>query len=309
MAEDPATRLGKELTRLRLLKGLNVNELVSRCAPLGRTTISKALNAGPGRGVPTPETVVRICRALGADSVPLLELVRQAKEDARTPRPGPQAEDRSRQFTREPENPEPGDAELTGMFNPLRRENLERSVQWALESAPPIPLAHDPATRADGIYAVYYTGRHPLYRPVSTPACTTPLYVGTARPSGYLRRSASEGPTGALNTRLKDHRTSIDQAEDLELADFHVRYLPVEEVWISGAGALMVGDHRPIWNTVVEGFGHHNPGTARRDFTPRSPWDELHPGRPWAVEQRPAKTSAMELRRAVRQHIARLTGR
>ncbi len=305
MAGEPATRLAEELNRLRLAKGLNVNELVSKCAPLGRTTISKALNARPGREVPTPETVIRICRALGADSTPLLELVRQAKEDARTPYPGPQAEDHSRQFTREPESPEPGDAEVTGLFNPLRRENLERSVQWALESAPPIPLAQDPATRADGIYAVYYTGRDPLYRPVSTPSCTTPLYVGTARPSGMPRHSASGQPTGALNKRMKDHRKTIDQTQDLDLADFHVRYLPVEEVWIPGAVQLMIGDHRPVWNTVVEGFGHHNPGSARRHSTPRSPWDELHPGRPWTVHQGPAKTSATQLRRAVRQHFTR----
>jgi hypothetical protein len=139
---------------------------------------------------------------------------------------------------------------VTGLFNPLRRENLERSVQWALESAPPIPLAQDPAAKADGIYAVYYTGRHPLYRPVSDPACASPLYVGAARPSGQPRHSGSEQPTGAVNRWMKDHRKTVDQAEDLDLADFHVRYLPLEEVWISGAVRLMVGDHRPVWNTV-----------------------------------------------------------
>ncbi|MFM9596235.1 Eco29kI family restriction endonuclease [Streptomyces scabiei] len=305
MADDPLSQLSEKLTELRLASGWNVNELVTRCPPLGRTTISNALNARRGTKVPTPNTVVRICRAFGADSAPLLELARQAREDARTPPPGPQAEDRSRQFTREPEDEAVDTAAVTGLFNPLRRENLERAVQWALESAPPVPLTQIPAAPADGLYALYYTGRHPLYRPVSSPACTVPVYVGKARPSGDFRDRPSSRPSGAINRRLKEHRSSLDQVNDLDAQDFQVRYLPVEEIWMSGAERLVIGDHRPVWIVVADGFGNHYPGASRRAMSPRSLWDELHPGRSWATEQRPAKLSRADVRRAVRQHFAR----
>ncbi|MEV7952763.1 Eco29kI family restriction endonuclease [Streptomyces sp. NPDC088141] len=313
---DPLTLLGQELKKIQVVSGLNVNQLIARCAPIRRTTISRALNARLGREVPTPATIVAICRATGSKPGPLLELGRQAREDAGTPPAGPQALDRSRQFTREPTTEtshpaEVGDSELIGSFDPLRRENLVRSVQWALEASPPIPLTKEPVGSPDGLYALYYLGSHPLYRPASSSACTTPLYVGSARPSGYRKGTerATAAPTGAIGSRLRVHRKSIEQAEDLDVADFRVRYLPVDETWIGGAERLMIGDHRPVWNTVVEGFGVHNPGSGRAPHARRSAWDELHEGRVWAQPMQPAARSADELRHAVRVHFKRVAGR
>ncbi|MFF5895521.1 helix-turn-helix domain-containing protein [Streptomyces argenteolus] len=88
VTNDPLAELGQRLTDLRVMSGWNVNQLVARCGSLGRTVISNALNARKGRKIPSADTVVRICQALGADSTPLLELLRQAKEDRRTPPPG-----------------------------------------------------------------------------------------------------------------------------------------------------------------------------------------------------------------------------
>ncbi|MFG3370341.1 Eco29kI family restriction endonuclease [Streptomyces sp. NPDC048156] len=306
MATDPLEELSERLTQLRLAKGWNVNQLVNRCSShLARTTISNALNARKGRKVPTAETVIVICRALGADATPLLELVRQARQHARTPPPGPQGPDRSRQFTREPEDAADDAPDANGLFNPLRRENLERSVQWALESATPVPLTQIPQAPADGLYALYYTGRHPLYRPVSSTACTVPVYVGKCRPLGELRGRPSSRPAGALNRRLAALCSSLDQIDELDAGDFQARYLPVEEIWMAGAERLMIGDHLPVWNVVAEGFGNHYPGKNRLRLSPRSLWDELHPGRSWATEQGPARLSRAELRRAVREHFKR----
>lgn len=39
--------------------------------------------------------------------------------------------------------------------------------------------------------------------------------------------------------------------------------------------------YTPLWNTVVDGFGNHDPGADRYNQA-RSEWDALHPGRPWA---------------------------
>lgn len=304
MTNDPLAELSKRLTDLRVTSGWNVNQLVARCDPLGRTVISNALNARKGRKVPSADTVVRICRALGADATPLLELLRQAKEDRRTPPPGPRAEDRSRQFTRELSSEVDDAAGTSGRFDPLRRENLERSVQWALESAPPVPLASFPAAPVEGLYALYYVGSHSLYRPVSSSACAVPIYVGKSLPSGKSRNGMVV--QGSMNRRMRTHLRSLEAVHDLDVQDFLVRHLPVDEIWTTGPERLMIGDHRPVWNVVVEGFGVHMQGSGRAGMTPRTFWDELHPGRPQAERQGDAKLSRAELQRAVRQHFARM---
>ncbi|WP_442818358.1 Eco29kI family restriction endonuclease [Streptomyces sp. NBC_01237] len=285
------------------MSGWNVNQLVARCGSLGRTVISNALNARKGRKIPSADTVVRICQALGADSTPLLELLRQAKEDRRTPPPGPRAEDRSRQFAREPSSEVDDAADTSGRFDPLRRENLERSVQWALESAPPVPLASFPAAPVEGLYALYYVGSHSLYRPVSSSACAVPIYVDKSLPSGKSRSGMAV--RGSMNRRLRTHLRSLEDVHDLDALDFLVRYLPVDEIWTIGPERLMIGDHRPVWN-VVEGFGVHMQGSFRAATTPRTFWDELHPGRPQSERQRDAELSRADLQRAVRQHFARV---
>ncbi len=304
VTSDPLAELGQRLTDLRVMSGWNVNQLVARCDPLGRTVISNALNARKGRKVPSADTVVRICRALGADSTPLLELLRQAKEDRRTPPPGPRAEDRSRQFAREPSSEVDDAADTSGRFDPLRRENLERSVQWALESAPPVPLASFPAAPVEGLYALYYVGSHSLYHPVSSSACAVPVYVGKSVPGGKSRSGVVV--RGSMNRRLRTHLRSLEDVHDLDAQDFLVRYLPVDELWTIGPERLMIGDHRPVWNVVAEGFGVHAQGSIRAATTPRTFWDELHPGRPQAEHQRDAKLSRAELQRAVWQHFARM---
>ncbi|MEU9005494.1 Eco29kI family restriction endonuclease [Streptomyces sp. NPDC048551] len=195
-------------------------------------------------------------------------------------------------------------ADTSGRFDPLRRENLERSVQWALESAPPVSLTSFPTAPVEGLYALYYAGSHSLYRPVSSPACAVPIYVGKSVPGGKSR-SGVVG-RGSMNRRLRIHLRSLEDVHDLDVQDFLVRYLPVDEIWTIGPERLMIGDHRPVWNVVVEGFGVHTPGSGRAARTPRTFWDELHPGRPQAELQGDARLSRAELQGAVRQHFARV---
>jgi hypothetical protein len=45
--------------------------------------------------------------------------------------------------------------------------------------------------------------------------------------------------------------------------------------------AELIRRYRPLWNTVVDGFGNHDPGAGRYNQA-RSEWDVLHPGRLWA---------------------------
>ncbi|MFF5895522.1 Eco29kI family restriction endonuclease [Streptomyces argenteolus] len=177
-------------------------------------------------------------------------------------------------------------------------------MQWALESAPPVPLASFPAAPVEGLYALYYVGSHSLYRPVSSSACAVPIYVGKSLSSGKSRSGMVV--RGSMNRRLRTHLRSLKDVHDLDAQDFLVRYLPVDEIWTIGPERLMIGDHRPVWNVVVEGFGVHMQGSVRAPTTPRTFWDELHPGRPQSERQRDAELSRADLQRAVRQHFARM---
>ena len=51
------------------------------------------------------------------------------------------------------------------------------------------------------------------------------------------------------------------------------RIVPVE--------STLIRKHHPLWNSIVDGFGNHDPGRGRYNQA-RSEWDVLHPGRPWA---------------------------
>ena len=45
--------------------------------------------------------------------------------------------------------------------------------------------------------------------------------------------------------------------------------------------AALIRQYTPIWNSCIDGFGNHDPGSGRYDQA-KSDWDILHPGRQWA---------------------------
>ena len=49
--------------------------------------------------------------------------------------------------------------------------------------------------------------------------------------------------------------------------------------------AALIRQYTPIWNSCIDGFGNHDPGSGRYDQA-KSDWDILHPGRPWADKLR-----------------------
>ncbi|MGW1224595.1 Eco29kI family restriction endonuclease [Streptomyces sp. NPDC002530] len=167
----------------------------------------------------------------------------------------------------------------------------------------PVPLGAVPPIHGSGIYALYYCGPHPLYREISHPDCLSPIYVGQARPDGVRKGAKSVGPGVKLWDRLYLHRRSIHAAHDLDLADFKVRFLVSIEAFVSLAERVMINHYRPVWNSVVDGFGNNDPGAPRRKNGARPPWDELHPGRWWSHPENmptPSKTPASTSRTRIR---------
>ena len=185
-------------------------------------------------------------------------------------------------------------------FNPLDKENLGKSVARAILATNVVPLADLEAFNGAGIYALYYTGNFPAYDPIATRnrngAFQIPIYVGSAVPPGGRKGGfgMQTKPHSKLFGRLNKHCQSITQAENLDLADFHCRYLLVDDIWIPLGESLLIAWHNPLWNQKLDGFGNHDPGGGRYKQL-RSPWDVVHPGRTWAYKCAERKESQKQL--------------
>ena len=174
-------------------------------------------------------------------------------------------------------------------YNPLDKRHLGENVADALLRGEPRRLDRLTAFGGAGIYVIYYTGNFPLYAPLSERNTDgrfeLPLYVGKAVPPGARKGGLGLDidPGTALFSRLKEHAKSIDQAENLRLADFYCRFLVVDDIWISLGESLLIAKFSPLWNQWLDGFGNHDPGKGRYNQE-RSRWDTLHPGRPFALK-------------------------
>lgn len=177
-------------------------------------------------------------------------------------------------------------------FNPLDKANLGESVAEAMLQGdvhflPP----NEPFTGA-GIYALYYEGDFELYQEIAAQNCNGrygwPIYVGKAVPAGARKGGYGLGadPGQALYRRLCEHAASIESAYNLRLGDFRCRFLVVDDIWIPLAESLLIEMFSPLWNRKIDGFGNHDPGSGRHNQR-RSPWDVIHPGRPWALNLQP----------------------
>ena len=139
-----------------------------------------------------------------------------------------------------------------------------------------------------GVYALYYQGNFKLYSDIAklnNKDCTHPIYVGKAVPPGWraARTTGSEAPI--LNHRLQEHARGILQVSNLEVKDFLCKFIilgDVESDLVVPVEAELIRRYRPLWNSIVDGFGNHDPGRGRYKQA-RSEWDVLHPGRLWTA--------------------------
>lgn len=171
------------------------------------------------------------------------------------------------------------------VYNPLDKFNLAKSIELELLGRPAVPLAETSGVTGAGVYVIYYTGPFPSYAAIASPApsepVARPIYIGKAIPRGGRKGGLSEDASAkgdALAQRLKQHAASIAECSNLDLADFHVRFLIVDDVWIPLGENMLIETFRPVWNRAIDGFGNKDPG-RRRKTQFKSPWDVLHPGR------------------------------
>lgn len=181
-------------------------------------------------------------------------------------------------------------------FDPSDPKTVGRMVSMALIAQPRVPLATVRPSYGSGVYAIYYSGGHPLYARIS--GTETPIYVGKADPTnGDASTPREQGPR--LTGRLIEHAGTIGTAEryadeqglpeglsPIRLDDFSCRRL------VCATNAQLVAERHlirmfwPVWNSDTKacwGMSKHgDAATTRRNK--RSPWDVVHPGRAWALD-------------------------
>lgn len=173
----------------------------------------------------------------------------------------------------------------SAVFDPSNPKIVGRFVSLALVAQQRHPLSEIERSYGSGVYAIYYKGDYALYRPIS--GTETPIYVGQAAPAINNARTPME-QGDQLCSRLTEHRKNISKATDtLDIADFEFRSLVVQSGWETAAEDYLIHLFQPIWNKetkILYGLGKHG-DSAKTRANKRSPWDTLHQGRNWAVDE------------------------
>ena len=167
-------------------------------------------------------------------------------------------------------------------------EIIKDSIRF-FNGTPIQPLPPSERFEGTGVYALYYTGKFKLYKPLydlNRTAYMMPIYVGKAVPRGWRQARAinSGGGSSELYNRLVNHAHSIEDSENLNIEDFCCRFVILENAAASMIGtveAALIRQYMPLWNSCIDGFGNHDPGSGRY-YQAKSEWDILHPGRKWA---------------------------
>jgi len=162
-----------------------------------------------------------------------------------------------------------------------------------------------------GLYALYYTGKYKPYAKygeLNRLSYNHPIYVGKAVPRGWRQSGHSSGASGnslELHSRLRDHFKSISATKNLDVADFACRFTIMEGIatdMIAGVEAALIKHNRPLWNTIIDGFGNHDPGVGRAAGQ-KSKWDILHPGRKWVEKIADNPITSKELLREIEAYL------
>ena len=195
-------------------------------------------------------------------------------------------------------------------YNPLDKNRIGEQIAAALVAQPINPLPPEKFIGA-GVYALYYTGDFPSYSLLAArnrnENFSVPIYVGKAVPEGTRKgfKNTSENQGTALYRRLNEHPKSVSDAKNLNLEDFHCRFLAVDDIWISFTETMLIEKFLPVWNCLLEGFGNHDPGKGRKNMiTPA--WDWIHLGRTWAEHLKPYPKTIEQVDKEIRAYLMRL---
>lgn len=170
-------------------------------------------------------------------------------------------------------------------YSPTFQSVVQEVIEF-LEGTEPFELPLPDRFMGPGVYLLYYHGDFEPYKPIASrnrDEPTEPIYAGKAVPTGRRQGRSRSSDSAELYKRINEHRLSIDKAENLDPSDFTCRFVILEDEMsdtIVTVESALVRKYRPLWNSVIDGFGNHDPGSGRYDQRP-SEWDTLHAGRSW----------------------------
>lgn len=163
-----------------------------------------------------------------------------------------------------------------------------------------------------GVYALYYTGKNPVYASYAQAnrlEYKYPIYVGKAVPQGWRKaRNASDSDrlSTRLSSRIREHSINIENVEGIDIHDFSCRFIIFEAEgsgMISTIEAALIRLNQPLWNSALDGFGNHTPGNGRFNQA-KSDWDVIHPGRAWADKCLGTPNSKADILKGVMEHLS-----
>lgn len=190
-------------------------------------------------------------------------------------------------------------------FDPTNPAIAGRLVAVALVAQQRDSLREIKKFYGSGVYAIYYTGKHPAYKLISK--SEHPIYVGKADPAdGHAKSPVEQGIK--LHARLQEHAKSIRNSSNLDLEDFECRFLVVATGWQKSAEDYLIRVFRPVWNSEVKicyGIGKHGDDALTRK-NKRSPWDTMHPGRQWASKTEMDQNTVDNITKKIQAHFREL---
>lgn len=172
----------------------------------------------------------------------------------------------------------------------FRSPRFQSVVDEAIEFFDETPVHKMPPSASfvgTGVYALYYLGSFDLYARIASQnreTASQPIYVGKAIPPGWRTARSQEMDAPVLYRRLQEHSRSIQQATNLGIDSFRCQFVilgGIESDLVVPVEAELIRRYSPLWNSVIDGFGNHDPGSGRYNQA-KSEWDVLHSGRPWA---------------------------
>ncbi len=175
---------------------------------------------------------------------------------------------------------------LSPDFDEIIKDTIRFFNGTPVLSVPPPERFH-----GTGVYALYSIARTGLYKEfhkINRTSYDVPIYVGKAIPAGWRQSRSRSGDrlSYELHNRIREHGRNIVLGDGLHVADFRCRLMILdgaESSLIGTVEAALIRNYKPLWNTLIDGFGNHTPGAGRFNQA-KSDWDVCHPGRLWAAK-------------------------
>lgn len=180
----------------------------------------------------------------------------------------------------------PDDIKAHVFKSPLFEGIVNDAIKF-FTSTPTLDLPPTTTFNGVGVYSIYYFGGFDLYEPIAArnkKKCDLPIYVGKAVPEGWRTARVRVPDSPVLYRRLNEHARSIQQTKNLQVKEFKCRFMILNEPesdLVVPVEAELIRRFKPLWNSAIDGFGNHDPGSGRYNQS-KSEWDVLHPGRSWA---------------------------